>query len=258
MVVMPADHMIQTNAQLHAAIHFAARLVEQQPERLITFGIRPAYPAESFGYIERGEPLEPDSVSPGDPPAHHVRQFHEKPPAEVARKYVQAGNYLWNSGIFVWKARTILDELQRNEPAMVSRLSKIVAAIATPDFDDVFTREFEAIQGRSIDYAVMEQARNVLVIEAPFTWDDAGSWQAIARLRGADDADNTVVGKHLGVDTTGTIVRGSQDHLIVTLGLSDCIVVHTPDATLVANKHDEESIRRVVQLLREKGWDEYL
>jgi mannose-1-phosphate guanylyltransferase len=104
----------------------------------------------------------------------------------------------------------------------------------------------------------MERAKNVLVIEAPFTWDDVGSWQAIARLRGADAKNNTVVGKHLGVDTTGTIVRGSQDHLIVTLGLSDCVVVHTPDATLVANKHHEESIRRVVQLLREKGWDGYL
>ena len=112
-------------------------------------------------------------------------------------------------------------------------------------------REFAAIQGISIDYAVMERATDVAVIEAPFEWDDVGSWQAIGRLSASDAAGNTILGRHLGLDTSGTIVRTTDDHLVVTLGLSDCIVVHTPDATLVANKHDEESIRKLVKLIEE-------
>ena len=104
----------------------------------------------------------------------------------------------------------------------------------------------------------MERAQDVVVVEAPFTWDDVGSWQAIARLEGVDEHGNTIRGKHLRVKTSGSIVRASGEHLIVTLGVSDSIVVHTPDATLVANKHDEESIRQVVKLLEERGWQEYL
>ena len=110
----------------------------------------------------------------------------------------------------------------------------------------------------SIDYAVMEHAQDVAVIEAPFAWDDVGSWLAMARLRGADANGNTIVGKHIGLRTRGTNVHGPAEHLIVTLGLEDCLIVHTPDATLVANKHDEEAIREVVKLLEERGWKEYL
>jgi len=126
------------------------------------------------------------------------------------------------------------------------------------EFDEVLRREFEAMKGISIDYAVMERAREVLMIEAPFDWDDVGSWQSLARLRGTDEAGNTIAAKHLGVETTGSIIRGSEDHLIATVGLADCIVVHTPDATLVANKHDEEAVRKVVEELKRRGWEGYL
>jgi mannose-1-phosphate guanylyltransferase len=104
----------------------------------------------------------------------------------------------------------------------------------------------------------MEHARDVLVIEAPFEWDDVGSWQAIARLSTPDEHGNTVEAKHMGLNTRGTLIRSGDDHLIVTLGLTDCIVVHTPDATLIARKEDEESIRQVVKILEERGWREFL
>ena len=117
----------------------------------------------------------------------------------------------------------------------------------------MFEREFTAIKPISIDYAVMEHATDVAVIEAPFEWDDLGGWQSLARLAGSDENGNTIVGRHLGLDTTGTIVRTDDDHLVVTLGLKDCIVVHTPNATLVANKHDEEQIRQVVKELEKRG-----
>ena len=141
---------------------------------------------------------------------------------------------------------------------MIARLRTVESARGTNEFAEVFAREFAALRAISIDYAVMEHATNVVVIEAPFSWDDVGSWQAIARLQGVDDAGNTIYGKHLGVHTEGTIVRSQGGHLVVTLGVTDLIVVHTPDATLVANKNDEESIRRLVEMIRERGWQEHL
>jgi mannose-1-phosphate guanylyltransferase len=251
LVVMPADHVIAPAEAFPQAILQAARLVEQSPDRIVTFGIRPTYAAESFGYIERGAALD-------DPGAFTVARFREKPPLAVAEKYLAAGNFYWNSGIFIWKARTILAALERHEPEMYGHLKTIAAAAGTNDFIAAFAREFATIRGVSIDYAVMEKATNVVVIEAPFAWDDVGSWHAIARLRGTDPADNTICGKHLGLNTEGTIVRTSDDHLVVTLGMKDCIIVHTPDATLVANRRDEESIRKIVKLLEERGWTEFL
>jgi mannose-1-phosphate guanylyltransferase len=260
MAVMPSDHVIRPDEAFQQAIQFAAELVEENSARIVTFGIRPTYPAESFGYIERGDRLETaGAVNRKSPaPVFRVRQFREKPKADVARGYVESGNFYWNSGIFVWRASTILQALSQHQPEMFGHLRRIAEAFGQPRYQALLEEEFAAIRGVSIDYAVMEHAKEVAVIEAPYRWDDVGSWQALARLHGEDENGNTILGKHLGVNTSGTIVRGPNNHLIVTLGLKDCVIVHTPDATLVANKHDEESIRQVVKLLQEKGWTEYL
>jgi mannose-1-phosphate guanylyltransferase len=257
MVVLPSDHVISPDDTFQQAIVTAAGLVESNPQALVTFGIRPTFPAETFGYIERGAKYDTTPESVGLI-VYRVNRFREKPAAAVAREYLAKGNYYWNAGIFIWKASTILDALRQHAQAIYDHLEAIGSSIGTPQYPEVVEREFSAIQGKSIDYAVMEHARDVLVAEAPFAWDDVGSWQAIARLGTSDPNGNTVRGRHLGVNTTGTIVRGSDDHLIVTLGLKDCIVVRTPDATLVARKDDEESIRQVVKLLEERGWNEYL
>lgn len=256
MLVMPADHLIQPVEKFRFAIEQATDLVEQQPGRIVTFGIRPTFPAETFGYIERGEPLP--SKTANQAPAFKVLRFREKPQRQQAEEFLAAGTFSWNSGIFVWKAGTILAALQSHEPAMAERLANIGRAIGTASFGEVLEREFTAIVGKSIDFAVMEKHPDVAVIEAPFQWDDVGSWQSLPRSLGADASGNTIVGKHLGIRTTGSIVRTSEGHLVVTLGLQDCIVVHTPDATLVANKHDEEAIREVVKDLQTRGWKEYL
>lgn len=260
MAVMPSDHVIGPDDPFRQAIKFAAALVDESPDRIVTFGVRPTYPAETFGYIERGARLETTAATKYKSlaPAFQVRQFREKPKVEVAQTYLDSGNFYWNSGIFVWRAATILTALKHHQPEMYAHLQRIAEAFGKSDYHSVLEAEFAAIRGVSIDYAVMEHAKDVAVIEAPYQWDDVGSWQALARLRGSDENGNTIIGKHLGVNTSGTIVRGPADHLIVTLGLKDCVVVHTPDATLVANKHDEESIRKVVKLLQEQGWTEYL
>ena len=251
MVVMPADHLIRPDEAFQQAIRQAANMIESQPATLVTFGIKPTYPAEVFGYIERGEAVEEEST-------YAVKKFREKPARSVAEEYFASGNFYWNSGIFVWKARTILDALARYEPAICDHLEVIQNHVGKPEFVEVFDREFTAIRGKSIDFAVMEHYQPVVVIEAPFTWDDVGSWQALARIAGADQSGNTILGKHIGIRTSGSIIRSSDDHLVITLGMKDAIVVHTPDATLVAAKDQEEAIRDVVKALEERGWKEYL
>ncbi|MAT68790.1 MAG: mannose-1-phosphate guanylyltransferase [Planctomycetaceae bacterium] len=255
MAVLPADHVIRSADRFQDALQQAARLVDAEPGRIVTFGIRPTYAAEIFGYIQRGARID---VAADDAPAFVVRQFREKPDAATATEYMSSGEYYWNSGIFVWKAKTILDALAERQPEMLAHLQAIGDAWGTPQQAEVFDKEFTAIKGISIDYAVMEHAKDVTVIEAPYDWDDLGSWQALGRLLGTDHHDNTVVGRHLGIDTTGTIVRTNNEHLVVTIGLKDCLVVHTENATLVANKHDEEAVREVVKQLEARGWKDYL
>jgi mannose-1-phosphate guanylyltransferase len=260
MAVMPADHVIGPDEKFQEAIRFAATLVEEDGKRLVTFGIRPTYPAETFGYIKRGVPLASTVGGENRPAAYEVRRFHEKPKADVAEKYIASGNFYWNSGIFVWRAATILDVIRRFQPKMIEQLDRITEAVGTAEAEDVLTREFAQIEPISIDLGVMERASGVVVVEATFEWDDVGSWRALERL-GRPDAEGNVVAaqRHLGLKTTGSIIRSQQpDHLVVTMGVENLVIVVTPDATLVANKNDEESLRRVTRELEARGWREYL
>jgi mannose-1-phosphate guanylyltransferase len=255
MAVLPADHVIRRAERFQTGIRQAVALVEKQPDRIVTFGIRPTYPAEIFGYIQRGAAID----VPGDSaPTFVVKRFREKPNAATAADYVNSGDYFWNSGIFVWKAKTIIAALEERQPEMLQHLRAIVDAWGMPAQEETLRREFTAIKGISIDYAVMEHAKNVAVIEAPYDWDDLGSWKSLARLAGSDHQDNTIIGRHIGLTTTGSIVRTDDKHLVVTVGLKNILVVHTPEATLVANKDDEESIREIVKQLESRGWSEYL
>lgn len=254
MIVMPADHVIQPNDVFQAALRHAAELVENDPAQIVTFGIKPNYPAEAFGYIERGEePLAGAKI-----PTYPVQRFREKPDTKTAEAFLAAGSFYWNSGIFVWKAKTILAALAEYEPEMSAHIKIIGAAVGKPDFDSVLNSEFCAIQGKSIDYAVMERYPNVLVVEAPYQWDDLGNWSAVPRLKGVDQNGNTVDGKHLGIDSTDSIIRSADGHLIVTIGMKDCIIVHTENATLVADRGKESEIKEIVAQLEQKKWDEYL
>ncbi len=258
MVVMPADHVIEQTDAFCKSIQHAARLVEAVPGRIVTFGIPPSYPAETFGYIERGDRLDANGDSFNGLTAFQVKQFREKPKAVIAERYLQEGTFYWNSGIFVWKAVTILGELRKREPKMVAHLEAIAKRRGDEDFEKIFAKEFAAIEGVSIDYAVMEHAEEIIVIEANFDWDDVGNWTAVGRLRGSDGDGNTIVGRHLGIDTKDSIIRGQEGHLVVTLGVRGMIIVQTPDATLVADRNNEESIRDLVKMIKDKGWGEYL
>lgn len=291
MAVLPADQRIAPTDAFQQALRLADQLVQEDPNRLITFGIRPTYPAETFGYIERGEPIrlsitswaseadqpvsaqEPTGApprsgpirsaegKPGKVPAvYRVQKFHEKPHTPTAQAYLHSGRFYWNSGIFVWKARTILEQIRQHQPDMYMHFDRMAQAADTPDWDRVLHQEFSAIRGLSIDYAVMEHAHNVLVMEAPFDWDDVGNWRALERWISSDPHGNVLAAdRTLLLDTAGCIIRSTDPHhLVVTLGVENLLIVVTPDATLVADKRQEESIRKITQWLAERGWIEYL
>lgn len=253
LAVMPADHVITPDEVFQESLRQAVELVEEDETRLVTFGIKPLYPAETYGYIERGAAIETSGS-----PVYRVSRFREKPSRNVAETYLEQGGFYWNAGIFVWKARTILNALQEYEPQIASHILTIGESIGATDYPEVLDREFAAIKGKSIDFAVMERHPNVVVLEAPFEWDDVGTWTSLERLRGVDDKGNTLVGKVIAHETETSIVRSTSEHLIATLGVSNLIVVHTPKATLVADRNREESIRELVRIVQENGWEEYL
>ncbi|QDU41529.1 Mannose-1-phosphate guanylyltransferase [Maioricimonas rarisocia] len=253
MLVMPADHVIGPPPVFREAVESAAKLVTDDPERLVLFGVPPNYPATGFGYIERG-----DAVA-GSDRAYAVASFREKPDRDVAEEYVESGRFYWNCGIFVWKASRILDALQTHEPEMHAALQRLAEQIGTPGWQEALEKEFPTMNSISIDYAVLERERGSLcVLEAPFRWDDVGSWHAMPRLHGQDDDGNTVLGTHCGVETRNCVIRSSDDHMIATLGLDGCIIVHTSDATLVAQTDDENAIKQLVSRLKESGHERLL
>jgi mannose-1-phosphate guanylyltransferase len=253
MVVMPSDHVISSPEKFQAAISAGQRLIDEDPTRIVTFGIRPTYPAESFGYVQRA-----GSIAAADVAAYQVEKFREKPDRATAQEYLAAGTFYWNSGIFLWRASTILDALQANVPEMHKHIAAIADAMDSDSFEATLEKEFTAIKGTSIDYAVMESYKNVVMIEAPFPWDDVGSWQALARLHQPDADGNTVVGSHVGIDTKGSIIHAQPGHTIVTIDVDDLIVVQTADATLVAPKSAEERVREVVKALEERKLNDLL
>jgi mannose-1-phosphate guanylyltransferase len=253
-VVMPADHIIEPVQEFRRAIHAAEQLVAEKPTALVTFGVPPTFPATGYGYIHRGAEL------PGRQGVRifQVAAFREKPAAEVAERYVASGEYFWNAGIFVWKAKAIMDELASRQPKLHQAVQAIAAAWGTPQQDAVFRQQYEGLERLSIDYAVMEGAKEVQVVQAPFQWDDVGSWQALERHQPQDADGNTVLANHVGLETNNCIIAGTAGHLIATVGVDHLLIVQDGDITLVADRRDEGAVKQLVELLKQRGLEKYL
>ncbi|MBM81905.1 MAG: mannose-1-phosphate guanyltransferase [Planctomycetaceae bacterium] len=252
MLVMPADHVIEPDDVFRAAASLANQLVDDNSDRFVLFGVPPTYPATGFGYIERGVSLA------GLEQCFEVSSFREKPDRDTADEYVRKGTFYWNCGIFVWRADRVLAALAEFEPELHSSLMVLRESVGKPDWEDQLAKLFPEMKSISIDYAVLERASGVAVVEAPFQWDDVGSWQAWARLRDSDGQENTTSGTVCMVESQRSIVSTTDDHLVALAGIDDCIVVHTPDATLIANRNDESAVRTIVDQLGGSGLDEFL
>ena len=254
MLVTPADHVIEPVQEFRRAVQVAEQMANEHPSALITFGIPPNFPSTGYGYIQRG----PEAAHRQGVGVFKVAGFREKPSADLAERFVASGEYFWNSGIFVWKAATLLAQLREHRPQLHDAVQRIAAAWDTPRRGEVLRKEYEGIERISIDYAVMEKAREVLVVQAPYRWDDVGSWLALERMNPQDAGGNTVLATHCGIDTKNCVVVGDPSHLIATIGVDDLLIVQDGDATLVARRREEGTVKQMVDLLKKKGLEKYL
>ncbi len=249
LVVMPSDHVVKDEPSFVAAVRRAVEVAATG--RLVLFGITPAEPHTGYGYIRRGAPL------PGFTDAFAVDAFMEKPDRETAAGYISAGGYLWNSGIFVFGARTFLDELVRLDPAILDAARRALEeAREDLGFLRLGREAFARAPAISIDYAVMERTRAAAVVPVDIGWNDVGSWSSLWDVARHDASGNAVRGDAILQDTSNCYVH-SERALVSTLGAKDLVIVATPDAVLVADRGRAEDVSGIVARLKETGRKEH-
>lgn len=251
-LTLPADHMIRPKQTFQDTVRAAAE-VARESDALVVFGVKPRTPSTGYGYIRAGEKLAEIRRIP----VFRVKQFREKPDAATARQYLESGDYYWNSGNFVWRASAILAQVEKHLPETYRGAMAIREALGTKDEEATMAREYEKLPRISIDYAVMEKADDVRMIEAPYEWDDVGSWGSLENVFTRNKHGSVIIGKHCGIDTTNCIVLGDE-HLVATIGVTDLIIVQTRDATLICHKDRAEDVRKLADQLEKEGFDAYL
>ncbi len=251
MGVFPADHLIRDIKAFKEAVAVGYRIAKDH-EALVTFGIPPSRPATGYGYIQfdQKNPVISESV-------YKVKTFAEKPNLDTARRFLNSGEFLWNSGMFIWNVQTILNAIKLFLPELHTSLKEIVASIDTPRFETVLKREWATISNNSIDYGVMEKAKNVYVVKGNFDWNDVGSWDSIYELKDKDMNNNVLIGNHLALASQGNYIY-SEKGLVTTIGVKNLIIIQTKDALLVVNRNESENVKELVDMLEREKQQEYL
>ncbi len=248
MAALPADHLIGKENDFVKALESAYHIA-YQTEQLITFGIVPDRPETGYGYIQTGEIVsEKDGLK-----AFKVIRFVEKPELKTAQSYLARGDYLWNSGMFVWKISTIVAAFERYLPAISRAMEKIEADLNTEREAETVNRLYEELPDISIDYGIMERSDDVLVIPVDVGWNDVGSWTSLQDVWNTDENGNAIKGETLSLRSSGCVVS-SPLKLTALVGVQDLIVVDTPDAILVCRKDSAQDIKQLQILLKERGY----
>jgi mannose-1-phosphate guanylyltransferase len=257
--VFTADHIIEPIDRFQSIVEAGYRVAEQHSETLVTFGIAPTHAATGYGYLQLGPPL--------DDAARLVEQFKEKPDAETAARYVREGaeRYLWNSGMFVWRASTLLDCIRRYRPENDAGIRKIAAAAATPRFRSTLEEVYPTLPKISVDFAVMEPAScdatvRVAAVPMPLHWLDVGSWPSFA-MTCPSDPDRNAVGAAatMLLRSSGNLVASSDpQHLIATVGCQNLMIIHTPDATLICPADQAEAVKEMQKLVSDRFGGKYV
>jgi mannose-1-phosphate guanylyltransferase len=241
MVVLPADHVIQDTAGFQQTLRVAVAAAEGTGE-LVTIGITPTWACPGFGYIEIGRSAAL-AAKPDGPGVFDVVRFREKPGAELAETFLAQGNFRWNAGMFIWSMPSIISAFNRHAPELGEFISQIHRC---KDLAPILRDAFPALPKISIDYAVMEKAGRVLMVESAFDWDDVGSWTAMAKYLSCDAANNTGNCELRAIESGGNLIYSTQQTLIGLIGVQDLIVVQTADALLICNRHEAEKIKHLV------------
>lgn len=242
MLVLPSDHLIKFNAMFIDILKQAVSVAEAN-KNLVTIGITPTYPETGYGYINFSSK---DTEYRG---AYEVVRFVEKPDIDRAKQYVSSGEYLWNSGMFVWKASSILANIKEYLPDMYEGLEKISDSYGTESFEETLETLFPKLRSESIDFGVMERADDIYTIPGNFGWDDVGSWLALERINPTNECGNMVKGDVISINTKNTTVVGCNK-LIATIGLEDVIIVDTEDAILICAKDSAQDVKKVIENLK--------
>ena len=247
MVVTPSDAYIKDEG-IFAEILKTAIKAAEETDSLVTVGITPTFPATGYGYIR---------VEKSEKNVKRSLGFVEKPDLERAKKYLESGEYVWNSGMFIWKVSTVLQEFKEHAPDIYQLLEQIGEKIGTAEESKAIEEMYPLIRSVSVDYAIMEKAQNILVVPGEFGWSDVGSWDMLSALHESDEHGNIIVGEHFGLDTTNTVIY-SKDKPIATIGLDNLVIVETPDVLLVCAKDRAQDVKKIVEILRKKEKEELL
>jgi mannose-1-phosphate guanylyltransferase len=249
MVVLPSDHYITNESSFREVLEKACQLAERA-DNLITIGIKPSFPSTGYGYINFNKNILQNE-------AYEVNEFVEKPNFERAKQYLASGDYLWNSGMFLWKTSKIIDSFQRYLPRLYNTMMMVYGDIGTEREQEAIAEIYPNLQNISIDYGILERSDEVIVIPGDFGWNDVGSWDALGGIFSPDDDGNIVKAKHIGVGTKNSIIFG-DGRLIATIGIDNLIIAETGDAILVCPKDRAQDVKSIVDMLKEKGMGDYV
>jgi len=255
MAVLPSDHFIRNQDLFHYLLSAAFDVARRN--YLVTLGITPLSPSIAYGYIQQGEALKGEFKYP----VYRVKGFKEKPDEKTAHELLRAGSYSWNSGMFIWKARTILAEIDKQMPGLSAVLKEISSAWGTLKQNEVFRTQWRSLKSETIDYGVMERAENVAILPASgLGWNDVGSWDTLFDVLFPDMTGNVAVNaQHLALETNNTLVYGAdKERLIVTIGLDDTVVVDSGDVLLICKADQAQKVREVVEHLKKHRQEKYL
>ena len=252
MVVSPADHLIQKEAIFRKTIKAAVKLAAER-DVLVTVGIPPDRPATGYGYIQLDEKIG----STGGVEAYRVKTFAEKPNLATAQRFCKSGDFLWNSGIFIWRVSSLMRTLEEFLPNLYDSLMEIQKYLDKRQYGDVLQRVYRQIRSISIDYGVMEKAKNVCVVKGNFLWNDLGSWEQVYKLSSKDKSGNASVGDTVLIDTKDSYVYSSKG-VVAVVGIENVVVVQEGGATLVCKREKAEEVRQVVDRLRRKKLLKYV
>jgi len=247
MVVLPADHLIGDEELFRDTLQNAAKIAAEE-DVLITIGIQPTYPATGYGYIQFSD----KKGAVGAATAHHVKTFAEKPNLETARSFLDSGDFLWNSGIFVWRLPVIMAQIEEHLPHLYDGLHEIKLHLGQPEQTTTVDRVYQQIKSISIDYGVMEKAKNVLVLRGQFRWNDLGSWDEVYKLLAKDQDYNATNDKqHVLLETSGCLVD-VPGKTVAAVGIKDLMIVETEDALLLCPRNRAQDVKELVELIKRK------
>lgn len=255
MVVLPADHIITDEKEFLRVLNVSAQ-VAHITAGLVTIGIQPTHPETGYGYIqvkdasEENNPVHIEGV-------HEVKTFAEKPNIATAQKFLESGDFYWNSGMFIWRVDVILKEIQKNLPELHTQLMNLQPSIGTPLFEQNLETTYGLIRGISIDYGVMEKADRVYAVKGDFGWNDLGSWDEVSRIAEKDNDGNSITGDVISVNSNNSYFY-TTDKLVAAVGVEDLIVINTPDALLICKKGESQNVKQIVDHLKLKQMNDYL